>query len=39
MAAGRRCLLNPPGQGQCFDQQKLRLFPLGGAFEEVSGTP
>jgi hypothetical protein len=39
MAAGRRCLLNPPGQGQRFDQQQFRLFPLGSAFEEVSGTP
>ena len=39
MAAGRRRLLNPPGQGQRFDQQKFRLFPLGSAFEEVSGTP
>ena len=39
MAAGRRCLLNPPGQGQRFDQQKFGLFPLGSAFEKVSGTP
>ena len=27
------------GQGQRFDQQEFRLFPLGSAFEEVSGTP
>ena len=39
LAAGRRGLLDPPGQGQRFDQQKLRLFPLGSAFEQVSGTP
>ena len=39
LAAGRRCLLNPPGQRQRFDQQKFRLIPLGSAFEEVSGTP
>ena len=38
--AARRCrLLNPPGQGQRFDQQKFRLVPLRNAFEEVSGTP
>ena len=28
-----------PSQGQRLDQQKFRLFPLGSAFEEVSGTP
>ena len=33
LAASRRCLLNPPRQGQRFDQQKFRLFPLGSAFE------
>jgi hypothetical protein len=38
IAADRRCLLDPPGQGQRFDQQKFRLFPLGSTFEEVSGT-
>ena len=39
LAAGRRGLLHPPGQGQRFNQQKLRLFPPGSAFEEVSGAP
>ena len=39
LAAGRRGLLDPPGQGQGFHQEKFRLVALGSAFEEVSGPP